>query len=79
MNEESYNYSNKRIGKLALFLAISFIGWQVAGLVEYNFGDGEIQMLSLFMMGILVAIEQESLRVQKLAKVIKLRERRVAA
>lgn len=79
MNEEAYNYSNKRIGKLALFLAISFVGWQVAGLVEYNFGDAEIQMLALFMMGVLIAIEQESLRVQKLAKVVKLRERRAVA
>lgn len=79
MNEDVYNYSNKRVGKLGLFLAISFIGWQVAGLVEYNFGDGEIRMLALFMMGVLLAIEQETVRVQKLAKVIRFQGRRAVA
>lgn len=75
---DNYGYSSKRIGQLGLFLSISFFGWQLAGMVEYNFGDGEIRMLTLFMMGILIAVEQETRRVQKLAKVIRFKERKVA-
>ena len=74
----AYSYTSKRIGQLGIFLAISIFGWQLAGMVEYNFGDGEIRMLAMFMMGIVIAVERETLRVQKLAKVVRFKERKVA-
>ena len=40
----------------ALLLLAGLIGWQVAGLVEYNFGDGEIRYIALFLIGALLAI-----------------------
>jgi hypothetical protein len=43
-------------GVYACLLLISLIGWQVAGLVEYNFGDGEIRLLALVLIGFLVSL-----------------------
>ncbi len=37
-------------------LLLSIIGWQLAGIVEYNFGDGEIRLLAFVLIGFLIAI-----------------------
>jgi O-antigen ligase len=42
--------------KTTLILSTALIGWQVAGLVEYNFGDGEVRMIAFFIMGLLLAL-----------------------
>jgi O-antigen ligase len=48
--------TNRLSGLLALALSVSILGWQTAGLVEYNFGDGEIRLIGLFIMGLLLAL-----------------------
>jgi putative inorganic carbon (HCO3(-)) transporter len=48
--------------QMAVFLAIALIGWQAAGLVEYNFGDGEVRLIALFMMGILLGLSRQELQ-----------------
>lgn len=35
-------------------ITVALIGWQAAGTVEYNYGDGEIRMITLFLLGILL-------------------------
>lgn len=45
------------LGLLALCLTSALIGWQVSGVVEYNFGDGEIRLIALFYMGLLFVID----------------------
>jgi hypothetical protein len=45
-----------REGVYACLILISVIGWQVAGLVEYNFGDGEIRLIALVMIGFLFSL-----------------------
>ncbi len=40
---------------LAYLMGISILGWQVAGLVEYNFGDGEVRIPALMIVGLLLA------------------------
>lgn len=47
---------NPRISLLAMCLGTALVGWQVSGLVEYNFGDGEINMIAMFFMGLLLAL-----------------------
>ena len=63
--EKSVEAKEKSI--LALFLATALLGWQCAGVVEYNFGDGEIRTIALFFMGLLLSLglidkSQRSLR-----------------
>lgn len=41
---------------LALGLSSALLGWQVSGLVEYNFGDGEIRLIAFFFMGLLLVL-----------------------
>jgi O-antigen ligase len=41
---------------LSLALGCSLLGWQVSGVVEYNFGDGEVRLLALFCLGLLLAL-----------------------
>ena len=48
----------KEIAVLALALSCSLIGWQVSGLVEYNFGDGEIRLIAFMLMGLLLALSR---------------------
>jgi hypothetical protein len=36
----------------ALSISCALLGWQVAGTVEYNFGDGEIRMIAMLLMGL---------------------------
>lgn len=49
---------------ITLSLSCAIISWQVAGLVEYNFGDGEVRMIAFFLMGLIIVLvkmsEQES-------------------
>ncbi len=40
----------------ALALGSALLGWQVAGLAEYNFGDGEIRLVALLYMGLLMGL-----------------------
>lgn len=40
----------------ALSILLSILGMQVAGIVEYNFGDGEIRYLFLVLMGFLLSL-----------------------
>ena len=37
-------------------LSVGLIGWQVAGLVEYNFGDGEVRLIALMFMGFITVM-----------------------
>lgn len=46
-----------QLGLLALCLTAALVGWQISGLVEYNFGDGEIRLIVFFFMGLLFAID----------------------
>ena len=48
---------SKQVGVISLCLGVALLGWQVAGLVEYNFGDGEIRLIALFYMGLLLTIQ----------------------
>lgn len=52
----------RHAGLLALFISIALLGWQVSGLVEYNFGDGEIRLIALFLMGLLLALTEIATR-----------------
>lgn len=46
----------KPLAELALLLGFALMGWQIAGIVEYNFGDGEVRLIALFFMGIIISI-----------------------
>ena len=48
----------RQFGLLALCITSALIGWQVAGLVEFNFGDGEVRSLAFFSMGMLLALDR---------------------
>ena len=39
---------------VSLSLAVGILAWQIAGIVEYNFGDGEIRMIAFFFMGLIL-------------------------
>ncbi len=52
----SQDSASRQIRILLLGLSCSLLSWQVAGLVEYNFGDGEVRLLALFLMGALLAL-----------------------
>ena len=45
---------------LALSLGTGLLGWQVAGLVEYNYGDAEIRLMAFFFMGLLLALSERT-------------------
>jgi O-antigen ligase len=44
---------------LAIALSASFLSWQLAGLVEYNFGDSEVLLIAYAISGMLVRIVRE--------------------
>jgi O-antigen ligase len=44
--------------KIGWFIALSVLGWQIAGLVEYNFGDGEVRIAALMLIGLLLAAKR---------------------
>jgi hypothetical protein len=55
------NLSNHpEIRALSLGLVLSLLAWQISGLVEYNFGDGEVRLIAFFFMGMLVALARLS-------------------
>lgn len=56
----SSNPDEYRRSVISLGLAISIIGWQVAGLVEYNFGDGEVKFIAFTIFGLILALSRES-------------------
>lgn len=56
----SRDRSQRQLGISALCLTLGIFGWQVAGLVEYNFGDGEIRLIALSFVGFLMAIKYYS-------------------
>ena len=58
----------KQFGYLTLFLSVGLIGWQLAGLVEYNFGDGEIRLIAFLYMGLIAALSQRINNSQAVAK-----------
>lgn len=45
---------------LAFTISLSFISWQVAGLVEYNFGDSEVLLVVYLLLGVLGALISDS-------------------
>jgi hypothetical protein len=47
---------SRQLGVIALCLGVGLLGWQVAGFVEYNFGDGEIRLIALFFMGMIMTL-----------------------
>lgn len=52
----SDNIEQAALATTALCLSVALLGWQVSGLVEYNFGDGEVRLIAFLFMGILLAI-----------------------
>lgn len=48
-----------------VLLLLSLIGWQLAGIVEYNFGDSEIRLLAFVLSGFLFALFGEFGKNQK--------------
>ena len=48
----------RQFGLVALCLSTAILGWQVAGTVEYNFGDGEIRTIAYFYLGLILAISR---------------------
>jgi hypothetical protein len=55
------NYNNQhpckqKIAVTAFIISCSILGWQIAGLVEYNFGDSEIRLIAYSLIGILLAL-----------------------
>lgn len=45
---------------LARAIGCSIISWQVAGLVEYNFGDSEVFLTAMVILGLLAALKLEA-------------------
>jgi len=43
-------------GLLLLSTACALIAWQVAGLVEYNFGDGEVRLIAFCLTGFIITL-----------------------
>jgi hypothetical protein len=46
-----------RLTAIAVCLSAALVGWQAAGIVEYNFGDGEIRTVAMVFIGLLTAIQ----------------------
>lgn len=46
---------------LAFGLGAAIVSWQIAGLVEYNFGDSEVLLVALILIGALSALQQRAL------------------
>ncbi len=57
---KNFKSKQKTLGILSLALSTSIIGWQLAGIVEYNFGDGEIKILALFIIGLIFSITEKN-------------------
>ncbi|MDD2943385.1 MAG: O-antigen ligase family protein [bacterium] len=48
--------AERSLGLYAICLATALMGWQIAGVVEYNFGDGEIRLIAFLFMGFILWI-----------------------
>ncbi|MBL7661745.1 O-antigen ligase family protein [bacterium] len=46
----------KSLALCLLALTATLVGWQVAGLAEYNYGDGEVRMIAFYYLGYILAI-----------------------
>jgi O-antigen ligase len=46
----------KNLGMLSFTLGCSLLAWQIAGTVEYNFGDSEIRLIAFVFIGLLITI-----------------------
>lgn len=44
----------RSLGLYSICLATALMGWQIAGVVEYNFGDGEIRLIAFLFMGFIL-------------------------
>jgi hypothetical protein len=49
---------------LMVGISCALLSWQVAGLVEYNFGDGEVRLIAFFLMGLLLALAESTVAVE---------------
>ncbi|MCO6429307.1 MAG: O-antigen ligase family protein [Deltaproteobacteria bacterium] len=52
------DYGPAHYSVLSRGLACCLISWQIAGLVEYNFGDSEVLLVVFLLLGVLAAIER---------------------
>jgi len=57
-SREAKERTIRQVGVIALGISTALVGWQISGLVENNFGDGEIRLIALFYMGMLLALGQ---------------------
>lgn len=58
----------KRSGPEAMYraaIACGLIGWQIAGLVEYNFGDSEVALIAFVALGILSSLSFSALPAER--------------
>lgn len=55
----------RQLASLALAMSAGIFGWQIAGLTEYNFGDGEVRMIALFYVGVMLAIGERVLAAER--------------
>ena len=47
-----------KAGIFSFVLAAALLGWQIAGFVEYNFGDGEVRLIAFLYMGVILGLGQ---------------------
>ena len=52
----SSNRKDNQRSILALALSLALLSWQISGMVEYNFGDGEIRMIAFTFIGFILAL-----------------------
>jgi O-antigen ligase len=57
---KQHSKSEIATSRLVVGLLCGLLGWQVAGLVEYNFGDSEVVMIAFAMVGILLGITRSN-------------------
>ncbi|MBX7138213.1 MAG: O-antigen ligase family protein [Oligoflexia bacterium] len=51
---------------LAVAVGAAIISWQIAGLVEYNFGDSEVLLIAFALLGVMTAIRSGQARITDL-------------
>lgn len=59
------NHLSKDLKIISVSIGCALISWQVAGLVEYNFGDSEVLIIALLFMGILLKINSAASKEKK--------------
>ena len=50
------NSNNYSVNLIGISIGLALLSWQIAGLVEYNFGDSEVKLVAYVLLGILSAI-----------------------